>query len=198
MRCWHSRRETCNYGTYVQSMYICTDMYICIDVHMYICTELEWEGETNDRFILIFWNVHSVTVYIDETLPYIYFWIFANALEILWSCTKLLGYGIWNTTNDYPDSKIHGANMGPTWVLSAPGGPHVGPINLAIRVGKTILSSFSSVRLMGEWPTVDHWFMFLVGDKAVGLYSLSGWTPYRKISWSPKAMRLDVLMIVLI
>ena len=32
-----------------------------------------------------------------------------------------------------PDSKDHGANMGPTWVLSAPGGPHVGPINLAIR-----------------------------------------------------------------
>ena len=32
-----------------------------------------------------------------------------------------------------PDSKVHGANMGPTWVLSAPDGPHVGPINLAIR-----------------------------------------------------------------
>ena len=32
-----------------------------------------------------------------------------------------------------PDSKVHWANMGPTWVLSAPGGPHVGPMNLAIR-----------------------------------------------------------------
>ena len=32
-----------------------------------------------------------------------------------------------------PDSKVHGANMGPTWVLSAPDGPHVGPMNLAIR-----------------------------------------------------------------
>ena len=32
-----------------------------------------------------------------------------------------------------PDSKIDGANMGPTWVLSAPGGPHVGPTSLAIR-----------------------------------------------------------------
>ena len=30
------------------------------------------------------------------------------------------------------DSKVHGANMGPTWVLSAPGGSHVGPMNLAI------------------------------------------------------------------
>ena len=31
-----------------------------------------------------------------------------------------------------PDSNIHGANMGPTWVLSAPNGPHVGPTKLAI------------------------------------------------------------------
>ena len=32
-----------------------------------------------------------------------------------------------------PDNKVHGANMGPTWVLSAPDGPHVGPMNFAIR-----------------------------------------------------------------
>ena len=35
---------------------------------------------------------------------------------------------------NYPDSKVHGVNMGPTWVLSPPDGPHVGPMNLAIRV----------------------------------------------------------------
>ena len=35
-----------------------------------------------------------------------------------------------------PDSKVHGANMGLTWVLSAPDGHHVGPINLACRVSK--------------------------------------------------------------
>ena len=39
----------------------------------------------------------------------------------------------------FPDSKVHGANMGPTWVLSAPDEPHVGPINLAIRVASKIL-----------------------------------------------------------
>ena len=31
------------------------------------------------------------------------------------------------------NSKVHGANMGPTWVLSAPDGPHVDPMNLASR-----------------------------------------------------------------
>ena len=37
-------------------------------------------------------------------------------------------------SQQWPDSKVHGANMGPTWDLSAPDGPHVGPTNLAIGV----------------------------------------------------------------
>ena len=31
-----------------------------------------------------------------------------------------------------PDSKVHGANMGPIWGQQDSGGPHVGPMNLAI------------------------------------------------------------------
>ena len=31
-----------------------------------------------------------------------------------------------------PDSKVHGANMGPTWGQQDPGGSHVGHVNLAI------------------------------------------------------------------
>ena len=44
--------------------------------------------------------------------------------------------GIHCCRNDpgFPDSKVRGANMGPTWVLSAPDGPHVGTMNLAIMV----------------------------------------------------------------
>ena len=34
----------------------------------------------------------------------------------------------------YPDTKVHVANMGHTWGWEDPGGPHVGPINFAIRV----------------------------------------------------------------
>ena len=37
----------------------------------------------------------------------------------------------------FPDSKVHVAHLGPTWVLSAPGGPHVGPMNLVIRLSTT-------------------------------------------------------------
>ena len=32
------------------------------------------------------------------------------------------------------DSKVHGANIGPIWGRQDPGGPHVGPMNFAIRV----------------------------------------------------------------
>ena len=38
-----------------------------------------------------------------------------------------------NFTGHLRDSKVHVVNMGPTWVLSALDGPHVGPMNLAIR-----------------------------------------------------------------
>ena len=31
-----------------------------------------------------------------------------------------------------PDSKIHGAKVGPIWGLQDPGGPHVGPMNIVI------------------------------------------------------------------
>ena len=34
----------------------------------------------------------------------------------------------------FPDSKVHGANKGPIWSRQDPGGPHVGPMNLAIWV----------------------------------------------------------------
>ena len=34
--------------------------------------------------------------------------------------------------DDNPDTKFHGANMGPIWGRQDPGGPHVGPMNFAI------------------------------------------------------------------
>ena len=38
----------------------------------------------------------------------------------------------WLVIDWTPDSKIHGANVGPTWGRQDPGGPHVGHMNLAI------------------------------------------------------------------
>ena len=71
--------------------------------------------------------------------------IFDRKLNQFNSSWSIVPYVSWKTvlislvtriciTNPIPDSKVHGANMGPTWVLLAPDGPHVGPSNLAIRV----------------------------------------------------------------
>ena len=51
---------------------------------------------------------------------------------------------LWGNSTD---SKVHGANMGPTWVLSAPDGPHVGPMNLATRVIKAKWHIYSNIPL---------------------------------------------------
>ena len=37
---------------------------------------------------------------------------------------------------EYPNNKVHGANMGPIWGRQDPGRPHVCPMNLAIWVSK--------------------------------------------------------------
>ena len=39
-----------------------------------------------------------------------------------------------HTSDISPDSKIYGANMGPTWGRQDPGGPHIGHMNFAIWV----------------------------------------------------------------
>ena len=73
-------------------------------------------------------HLDSKRCIIDQSYPcFFYFNDFLN-LQTLWGYAtlyKLLG------------NKVHGANMGPTWVLSAPDGPHVGPMNLAVRVVST-------------------------------------------------------------
>ena len=58
-------------------------------------------------------------------------------------CQTIAVAGVIN----YPDTKVHGENMGPTWVLSAPDGPHIGPMNLDIRV-----PAYKLPALYQEWP----------------------------------------------
>ena len=57
-----------------------------------------------------------------------------------WIMTLLL-----NLLLKVPDSKVHGANMGPTWVLSAPDGPMLAPWNLlsGVRWNKSAIHLFS-------------------------------------------------------
>ena len=63
----------------------------------------------------------------------------STAIFIQWiqnenAVSKMVDILSWSQCAN-PDKKVHGANMGPTWVLSAPDGPHVGPMNFAMREG---------------------------------------------------------------
>ena len=57
----------------------------------------------------------------------------ANALDIPQSNPEP-SISSMKKVNDYPDSKVHGA----IWGRQDPGGPHVGPMNLAIWVSYVI------------------------------------------------------------
>ena len=57
-------------------------------------------------------------------------------------------------TKKFQDNKVHGGNMGPTWVLSSPGGPHVGPMNLAIRAILPVI--WDTTALLGQHCDVVH------------------------------------------
>ena len=87
-------------------------------------------------------------IYFRKHKPYLHFILFVNR-KLTWVDETLSHRGqgsihhvysmpwllmTWHpklTISEFPDSKVHGANMGPTWVLSAPDGSHVGPMNLA-------------------------------------------------------------------
>ena len=59
-------------------------------------------------------------------------------------------------TSKYPENKVHGAYMGPTWGLQDPGGPHVGPMILAIWVqleAITMLSNLPGGRFNMNMPS---------------------------------------------
>ena len=67
----------------------------------------------------------------EKVIPHLELWICSDTTP---RYCIFITYNVFLIRYKYPDNKIHGASMGPTWVLSAPDGPHVGPMNLAIRV----------------------------------------------------------------
>ena len=52
--------------------------------------------------------------------------------EIIYEVSCRINCWPFSKKHMYPDNKVHEAIMGPTWALSAPDEPRVGPMNLAI------------------------------------------------------------------
>ena len=98
-----------------------------------------------------------------------------------------------------PDSKVHGANMGPIWGRQDPGGPHVGPMNFAIRVYLCCLSTANQLYYFGSPP----WSCCQQVSKKL---SIGGWTVVFdetyfginiRICWRPVAHGSFVIVIAL-
>ena len=62
----------------------------------------------------------------------------AMASDSQWLLHKWLQEYDYMLFKAHPDSKVHGANMGPIWGRQDPGGPHVGTMTLAIWAGWSI------------------------------------------------------------
>ena len=64
--------------------------------------------------------------------------------------------------NHNTDSKVHGANMGPSWGWQDPGGPHVGPMNFAIwehnKRQESLKCQHISRDICSVW-SLDKWLM---------------------------------------
>ena len=111
------------------------------------------------------YSYHNAATSKDNILSLItYICIYAYAFIFDQICKHAISSG--KVSNLYPvyspDCKVHGTSMGPAWVLSAPDGPHVGPMNLAVR---------------GVWSCCN-----LMGNKLDG-HGIDHWCCYRLQSW---------------
>ena len=91
---------------------------------------LHWvSAQISHRVTIVFTlqrDTHVIfCVFVDATMD-------GSNTKLTGECRFVTMWTIWAAM--YPDSKVHGAYMGPTWCRQDPGGPHVGPMNFAIWV----------------------------------------------------------------
>ena len=78
---------------------------------------------SNAENVSIWWRHH-----VEWQFPWTSWWL-SRGFHTNFQACNLASF--IDRSSNIPDSKVHGTNMGPTWVLSAPNGPHVGPMNLS-------------------------------------------------------------------
>ena len=100
-------------------------------------TSSQWSYSYRYTSCCYMWNFRGCTVYIKHYSSWSYlvcFFIIVGP-TLKGQRKKNINKTQWSSNANYHYT-LHRANMGPTLVLSAPDGPHVGPMNLAIRVAK--------------------------------------------------------------
>ena len=106
----YTGKMTCLYWIRLQTINFSPDIYVTSIWHMYVILE---------HIVRIIKRLHC-----RECTPAAILYPICRR-EISPTVTKM---------QKYPDSKLHGANMGPIWGRQEPNGPHVGPMNFAIWV----------------------------------------------------------------
>ena len=103
----------------------------------------------------IVWTIHGIMKWKSVDLMTLLCYN-VNELMLIGPCIHMgIASELTPVAKQIPDCKVLGANMGPTWGLSAPDGPHVGPTNLAIRGLSSFNYLFNAVQLinaMRYWP----------------------------------------------
>ena len=100
-----------------------------------VAFEKQWKFPTHNALQRTHNSMHLISSH--------YIWIShqiktcSSPRAIQWSSpTDILRPGLHKMAINFPDSKVHGANMGPIWGRQDLGGPQVGPMNFAILVIK--------------------------------------------------------------
>ena len=146
---WHHRKSWFVFKWLLASQHVCW--------HVVDPATLRWRHNGRDSVTIIYSTVYSDT---DQrkhqsSASLVFVWgIHRGQVNSphKWPVTrKMFPFDdvITNTSGgwqDFPDNKVHGANMGPTWDRQDPGGPHVGHINLVIGV---YLATFSMSATLG-------------------------------------------------
>ena len=87
-----------------------TPIYTCVYIYIYISYAVQ-------MYIYCIWLAGGCT---ETLLPSGCSW---HGAKLFMGCSRI-----------FPDSQVHGVNMGPIWGREDPGGAHVDPMNLAIWV----------------------------------------------------------------
>ena len=135
--------------------------FICQSHHWDIHTKVERWGDS------LLHQPHAKTG-LRDTYTYILFFILQKRARLLitLACGPLVLIHQGHLGNR-PDSKVHEANMGPTWFLSIPDGTYVGLMIFAIR------DVFNSTTLFQQWgalivPLLFLWTSCGTNDRVVG------------------------------
>ena len=105
-------------------------------LHTFANTDPLWGESTSDRRLPLP-NVFSDDIFQWHIALQLYTYNDGThfvTIQCKWNCKIVCFSASKPTIIGYPNNKVHGANMGPTWTLLVPDGPDVGPMNLAISV----------------------------------------------------------------